>query len=50
MFTTTIPKTINNRASRRLEVIGSPRISHPSNTPAIGMIKIKECNETVLYF
>jgi len=30
--------------------MGSPRTTPPRITPAIGIIKIKECNETAPYF
>ena len=33
-----------------LKVIGSPRTRPPNKTPAMGIMKIKECNETAPYF
>lgn len=49
-FTTKTPDTINNSANRILKVIGSPRTRPPSKTPAMGIMKMKECNETAPYF
>ena len=48
-FTIEIPDTINNSASKILEVIGSPKTIPPSKTPAIGIMNMNECNETAPY-
>ena len=49
-FTIEIPDTINTSATRILNVKGSPKTSPPKKTPAIGMIKRKECIKTAPYF